>query len=148
MAKRSKIVLCVDADAVLGNVRKLVIESFGYRVMAARTASEAAPLLLSHSISAVVIDRPDTNLDSAIRILHETSARVPIVLISGMPYVAPELANAIAGVVEKGDSPQQLRVVLDSVTRDRNEADRLAAPNPGATSEDAQSLDESAKRVR
>lgn len=121
-----KIVLLVEDHADTAEMLSLILETEGYRVQCAATASEALQIL-SGAVPArfdlVLLDLtlPDMNGDDMIRTLKKSRAQLPPVLImSAKPAASLEdAARAIgaAGIVRK---PFDIQVLLESIQSELN----------------------------
>lgn len=112
--RRPKVILDVEAGQTGLSTRKLVLESFGYNVLAAASGREALPLLSEHRIHGVLLDSsandvPLQKLTSQIKAAHA----VPIVLVADSAFVPRELRATVDAALEKLGDPQQVVEKLD-----------------------------------
>jgi two-component system response regulator CpxR len=80
-----KVILCVDDNEQSLSIRKFMLETRGYRVLAAINGREALELFQQGGIDLVLTDLVMPEMDGAevIRVLKQLSPEVPMVLISG-----------------------------------------------------------------
>lgn len=114
--RRPKVILDIEAGQTGLSTRKLVLESFGYNVLAAATAQAAQPLLKRHPIDAVLLDSstndiPLEDLTSQIKATYH----LPIVLVGDNPFVPQELRPYVEKAVEKLRDPKDTVEILDKL---------------------------------
>jgi two-component system response regulator CpxR len=78
-----KTILCVDDEHSL-SIHKLTLETWGYRVLACRTAAQAMEFLARGGVDLVLsnLDLPDAPLPELVRRMKAHSAQTPLVLLS------------------------------------------------------------------
>ena len=105
-----KTVLCVDDEKVGLRVRKIMLESHGFKVLTASSGLQGLDLFDGNDIDLVVLDFYMPGLDGG-QVAAEMRRRrpeVPIIFLSAyfsLPPAALELANAF---ITKGDPPDVL----------------------------------------
>ncbi len=111
--------LCVDDNKLALEVRKLLLESAGYSVLAASDSATAMELFSSSSVDLVVSDhllRGDTGTALAAA-MKKLKPQVPIVIMSGL-VDAPEGMEHADLFISKADSPPEvLRKISELVAR-------------------------------
>ena len=103
-------VLCID-DEVLGlEIRKVVFERAGYKVLAASEGQTAIRLFLENDVDAVVLDyaMPGMNGSQVARALREIKPDVPILLLSAYLSLPEEASQWVDLIVNKGDGAPTL----------------------------------------
>lgn len=105
-----KTVLCVDDEKIGLRVRKIMLESHGFRVLTAGSGQQGLSLFDDHHIDLVVLDyyMPDLNGGDVAAEMRRRRPDVPIIFLSAyfsLPPAALELANAF---ITKGDPPDVL----------------------------------------
>ena len=105
-----KIVLCVDDEKIGLRVRKIMLESHGFRVLTANNGQQGLSLFDEHHIDLVVLDyyMPGLNGADVAAEMRRRRPNVPIIFLSAyfsLPPAALELANAF---ITKGDPPDLL----------------------------------------
>jgi len=83
--KPKKTILCVDDNEQLLSIRKVILETRGYRVLAASNGADALEIFLRGSVDLVLSDLMMPGLDGAglIAKLKEVSPSTPAILFSG-----------------------------------------------------------------
>ncbi len=105
-----KTVLCVDDEKIGLRVRKIMLESHGFRVLTANNGQQGLSLFDEHHIDLVVLDyyMPGLNGGDVAAEMRRRRPNVPIIFLSAyfsLPPAALELANAF---ITKGDPPDLL----------------------------------------
>jgi len=105
-----KTVLCVDDEKIGLRVRKIMLESRGFRVLTAGSGPEGLRLFEENHVDVVVLDyyMPDVNGGEVAAAMRRLRPDVPIVFLSAyfsLPQNALEVANAF---ITKGDPPDVL----------------------------------------
>ena len=103
-------VLCID-DEVLGlEIRKVVFERAGYKVLTASEGQTAIRLFLENDVDAVVLDyaMPGMNGSQVARALREIKPDVPILLLSAYLSLPEEASQWVDLIVNKGDGAPTL----------------------------------------
>ena len=103
-------VLCID-DEVLGlEIRKVVFERAGYKVLTASQGQTAIRLFLENDVDAVVLDyaMPGMNGSQVARALREIKPDVPILLLSAYLSLPEEASQWVDLIVNKGDGAPTL----------------------------------------
>jgi len=112
----SATVLCID-DQVSGlQIRKIFLESFGYKVLLASSGREGLELLNGQPVDAVVLDyrMPEMDGEAVAVEIRNRALRIPIVLLSGYISEIPEsLQQHVNGFVAKGSPPEDLLNALE-----------------------------------
>ena len=114
--RRPKVILDIEAGQTGLSTRKLVLESFGYNVLAAASGREALPLLADHRIDAVLLDwsANDIPLQELVSRI-KAARRVPIVLVADTSFIPRELSGYVEEALEKLGDPQEAVQKLDKV---------------------------------
>jgi CheY-like chemotaxis protein len=104
-----KTVLCVDDEKIGLRVRKILLESHGFKVLTASSGLQGLTLLDNHHVDLVVLDYYMPGLNGG-QVAAEI--RRPIIFLSAyfsLPPADLELANAF---ITKGDPPD---VLIDKI---------------------------------
>jgi two-component system response regulator CpxR len=98
-----KTILCVDDNEQILSVRKFLLETRGYRVIAARSGEEALEAFRQGNIDLVLGDlvMPQMDGNEMVRRMKEISPEVPMILISGSVKIF-ERANRADAFLPKG----------------------------------------------
>jgi len=114
--RRPKVILDIEAGQTGLSTRKLVLESFGYNVLAAATGRAAQSLMKQHPFDAVLLDSstndiPLADLTSQIKRSHA----VPIVLLGDHAFVPEDLRAYVDTAIEKLRDPKETLEILDTL---------------------------------
>ena len=106
----SKTVLCVDDEKIGLRVRKIMLESRGYRVLTASGGAEGLKLFDENLVDVVVLDyfMPELNGGEVAAEMRRRRPGVPIVLLSAYFSLPPEALAAADAFITKGDPPDVL----------------------------------------
>jgi CheY-like chemotaxis protein len=105
-----KTVLCVDDENIGLRVRKIMLESHGFRVLTANSGEQGLIMFDNNDVDLVVLDyyMPGLNGGDVAAEIRRKRPDVPIIFLSAyfsLPPAALELANAF---ITKGDPPDVL----------------------------------------
>jgi len=105
-----KTVLCVDDERIGLRVRKIMLESRGFKVLTASDGRQGLTVFDQNKVDLVVLDyfMPDMNGGEVAAELRRRQPDLPIIFLSAyfsLPPEALELANAF---ITKGDPPDAL----------------------------------------
>jgi len=108
--RSGKLILCVDDEVTGLSVRKMILETQGYRVLTAENGRDALALFSSKRIDLVVLDYSMPGLDGGrvAESMKRLKPRVPILLLSA--YV--DLPADTLGFVDKSITKGEPAVVL------------------------------------
>jgi CheY-like chemotaxis protein len=114
--RRAKVILDVEAGQTGLSTRKLVLESFGYNVLAAASGRDALALLEKHEIHGAVVDTSANDVplpDLTSRIKH--SRHVPVVLAADSSFIAEDLHETVDASIEKLSDPKTFVEAMDKL---------------------------------
>ena len=117
MKRNSNLVLCVDDERIGLEVRKILLERAGYRVLTASDGPTGLAIFASEPVEAVVLDYSMPGMDGgeiAIQ-MRQTKPEVPILLLSAYIGLAPEVTAAVDLYMTKGEGAPILLEKLDSL---------------------------------
>jgi CheY-like chemotaxis protein len=138
-----KVILCVDDNEQSLSIRKFMLETRGYRVLAASSGREALEAFQqAGTVDLVLADLLMPEMDGAevIRVLKELAPEVPMILISGKVRMYEK--NTVADIfLPKGTYPaaellERIRILLIKKRGPR----KLAAPFPTTGTEPSQQV--------
>jgi CheY-like chemotaxis protein len=111
-----KVILCVDDEAVGLSVRKMLLESRGYRVLTAESGADALVLFSSENLDLVILDylMPGMNGDVVAEKMKVLRPDLPILMLSAYVDLSSETLALVDKFVTKGEPP---RVLLQSITQ-------------------------------
>ena len=86
---RKPTLLCVDDDVQCLAIRKIMLEAFGFKVTTTPDPRQAIRLHAARTFDAVVLDFQMPHMDGAevAKSMKVTRPGVPVVILSGMPYL-------------------------------------------------------------
>src|SRR5512133_3308445 len=122
MVPTPAVILCVDDEANPLELRKLVLQKAGYRVITANSGREALEILASHSVDLVLSDHLMPGITGAERAqqIKDLRLQVPVVLLSGVNEI-PAGAEAATVFLSKVEGPEklcrQIAIVLDAAAK-------------------------------
>jgi CheY-like chemotaxis protein len=105
-----KTVLCVDDEKIGLRVRKIMLESRGYRVLTATNGPEGLRAFEENNVDLVVLDyyMPDLNGGQVASEMRRRRPSVPIVFLSAYFSLPPEALDLADAFITKGDPPDVL----------------------------------------
>ncbi len=126
MAKKEPIFLMVEAGQTGLSTRKLILESAGYNVLSADTASDALQLSAAHATDAVLFDIDVHDMAPAefIHALKQQRRERPVFLLASRPWPPDDLRGLVDGVFDKMEDPQEM---LSSLRHHFNNGDGKSA---------------------
>lgn len=103
-------VLCIDDEMIGLRVRKIMLESHGFKVLTASDGQQGLSMFDDHAVDVVVLDyyMPGLNGGDVAAEMRRRRPEVPIIFLSAyfsLPPAALELADAF---LTKGDAPDVL----------------------------------------
>lgn len=109
-------VLCVDDERIGLRVRKIMLESRGYKVLTANSGDEGLKVFDAHHVDIVVLDyyMPDLNGGEVASEMRRRRPGVPIVFLSAYFSLPPEALELADAFITKGDPPD---VLIDKLQR-------------------------------
>ena len=117
MPKRQHLVLCVDDETIGLEVRRMLLERAGYRVLTALDGTTGLDLFAKEPVEAVVLDfaMPGmTGGEVAIR-MREVKPNVPILMLSAYTSLPPEVSQSVNLSMTKGEGAPALLKKLGSL---------------------------------
>lgn len=121
MSSPSHLVLCVDDEVVGLNVRKMLLERAGYRVLTAQDGPTGLELFAREPVEVVVLDysMPGMTGGEVATRMRQVKPTVPILMLSAYTSLPPEVAGAVTASMTKGEgAPALLQVVSSLVAQD------------------------------
>src|SRR5215475_10458362 len=99
------VILCVDDEAVGLTVRKMTLESQGYRVFTAENGPDGLAIFSGESIDVVVLDykMPGMNGDVVAKRMKQLRPLVPILLLSAYVDLPNETLAFVDRYLTKGE---------------------------------------------
>ena len=117
MARRQKTFLCVDDNQSSLKICKMVLEDFGYKVLASSSAREGLEVFASNAIDAVILDyqMPEMNGELVAAEMKRTNPRIPILMLSGWVSLPESALQLVDQFVAKGDPVEFLLLAVQQV---------------------------------
>jgi CheY-like chemotaxis protein len=117
MADEFPLVLCVDDEVIGLQVRKILLERAGYRVLTAQDGSEGLALFEEEPVEVVVLDYSMPGMDGgevATR-MRQVKPKVPILLLSAYVGLPSEVTSLVDLYMTKGEGADMLLKRLGSL---------------------------------
>jgi CheY-like chemotaxis protein len=117
MKQNSNLVLCVDDERIGLEVRKILLERAGYRVLTASDGPSGLAIFSAEPVEAVVLDYSMPGMhggEIAIQ-MRQVKPQVPILLLSAYIGLAPEVTAVVDLYMTKGEGAPVLLEKLGSL---------------------------------
>lgn len=117
MLPNGHLVLCVDDEKVGLNVRRILLERSGYRVLTALNGPAGIELFESHPVEAVVLDysMPGMHGGDVASQMRQRKPDVPILLLSAYVGLPAEIIQLVDIYMTKGEGAPALLAKLQSL---------------------------------
>jgi CheY-like chemotaxis protein len=117
MKQSSNLVLCVDDEQGGLQVRKILLERAGYRVLTASDGPSGLAIFSAEPVEAVVLDYSMPGMhggEVAVR-MRQTKPQVPILLLSAYMGLSAEVTSLVDLYMTKGEGAPVLLEKLGSL---------------------------------
>jgi CheY-like chemotaxis protein len=117
MKQNSNLVLCVDDELVGLQVRKILLERAGYRVLTASDGQSGLEIFAAEPVEVVVLDYSMPGMhggEVAVR-MRQTKPHVPILLLSAYMGLSAEVTSLVDLYMTKGEGAPVLLEKLSSL---------------------------------
>ncbi len=96
--------LCIDDDAAIRELYRVLFGSYGYQVVLAEDGSSALQLFRSQDFDGVVVDyeMPGLKGSEVAAVLKHESPDTPVIMVSGCQSVVEEAPRFVDAAVAKG----------------------------------------------
>jgi CheY-like chemotaxis protein len=113
---REQLLLCVDDELNGLQLRKIILEAKGYRVLIAPSGAEGLRLFEQNPVDLVVLDflMPEMKGDEVADRMRQLKPHVPIIMLSAYYDLPARVDLLVDARIVKGESTQNL---LDTVAR-------------------------------
>jgi CheY-like chemotaxis protein len=120
-AIKTATILCIDDEPTALGVRRLLLESAGYRVATAHSGEEGICVFKSQPIDAVIMDYWLSGMDGieAARELKRISPAIPIVVLSALTELPGESIGTADRWLLKGEDPAYLLNAISTLLKAR-----------------------------
>src|ERR1700677_4651276 len=117
MKQEPHLVLCVDDELIGLQVRKLLLERAGYRVLTAKDGLAGLEILAAEPIEAVILDysMPGMHGGEVAARMRQIKPAVPILLLSAYVGLPPEVTSLVDLYMTKGEGAPVLLTKLNSL---------------------------------
>jgi len=117
MKQNSHLVLCVDDELVGLQVRKILLERAGYRVLTALDGPSGLEIFGAEPVEAVVLDysMPGMHGGEVASRMRQAKPQVPILLLSAYVDLSAEVTSLVDLYMTKGEGAPALLEKLDSL---------------------------------
>jgi CheY-like chemotaxis protein len=119
----SAAVLCIDDEPDAIKIRKLLLESEGYRVFDATTGEEGLRLFRSQKVDVVIVDYWMSGMNglAVAREIKKLSPAMPIIMLSGFSELPGEAVGIADRWILKGRSAQDLLNAISTLTHGQSQ---------------------------
>jgi len=117
MSQSGHLVLCVDDETVGLQVRRMILERSGYKVITALDGQSGLSLFEAHPVEAVVLDyaMPGMHGGEVAALMRKRKPHVPILLLSAYLGLPPEITGLVNVYMTKGEGAPALLEKLGSL---------------------------------
>jgi CheY-like chemotaxis protein len=107
---KSRLILCVDDEAVGLQVRRILLERAGYQVLTAQDGFSGIQIFADQPIDAVVLDysMPGMHGGEVARQMRQAKPEVPILLLSAYVGLPEEVSSLVDVYMTKGEGAPAL----------------------------------------
>jgi CheY-like chemotaxis protein len=112
MPNHQHLVLCVDDETIGLEVRRMLLERAGYRVLTALDGKTGLDIFEREPVEAVVLDfsMPGMSGGEVAKRMREVKPAVPILMLSAYTSLPPEVSQTVDLAMTKGEgAPALLR---------------------------------------
>jgi len=117
MRSPQHLVLCVDDETIGLDVRRMLLERAGYRVLTALDGPTGLDLFAREPVDAVVLDysMPGMHGGQVAQRMREVKPSVPILMLSAYTSLPPEVTQIVTLAMTKGEGAPALLQKLGSI---------------------------------
>ncbi len=120
MADARRLILCVDDETVGLQVRRMLLERAGYRVLTAPDGPSGLQLFAQQPVEAVVLDyaMPGMTGGEVAVEMRQVKPHIPILMLSAYTSLPPEVSDSIDVSMTKGEgAPALLKKLGNLISR-------------------------------
>jgi CheY-like chemotaxis protein len=109
--------LCIDDERNVLSVRKMLLETVGYRVLSAQSGPQGLEILTHEHVHTVIVDyrMPEMTGSEVAARIRETHPGMPIIMLSAFVDLTQEQLKDVDAYVTKGESPDVLLRTIENV---------------------------------
>lgn len=109
--------LCIDDEPNVLAVRKMLLETVGYRVLLAESGPRGLAILAREHVQTVIVDykMPEMTGSEVAARIRRTHPGMPIIMLSAFVDLTPEQLKDVDAYVTKGESPDVLLRTIENV---------------------------------
>jgi CheY-like chemotaxis protein len=117
MAATEHLILCVDDESVGLEVRRILLERAGYRVLTAEDGSRGLEIFRSEPVEAVVLDysMPGMTGGEVASQMRSVKPHIPILMLSAYTVLPAEVTRVVDVAMTKGEGAPALLEKLGSL---------------------------------
>ncbi len=117
MKQNSNLVLCVDDELMGLQIRKILLERAGYRVLTAQDGPSGLEIFAAQPIEAVILDysMPGMHGGEVASRMRQAKPQVPILLLSAYVDLSTEVTSVVDLYMTKGEGAPVLLEKLGSL---------------------------------
>jgi CheY-like chemotaxis protein len=117
MEEESHLVLCVDDELIGLQVRKILLERAGYRVLTALDGRLGLELFEKEAVDIVILDysMPGMHGGEVATRMRQMKPRVPILLLSAYVGLPSDVTSLVDLYMTKGEGAETLLTKVDSL---------------------------------
>jgi len=117
MPIRQHLVLCVDDETIGLEVRRMLLERAGYRVLTALDGTSGLDVFAREPVEAVVLDfsMPGMTGGEVAQRMRQVKPEVPILMLSAYTSLPPEVTDSVNLSMTKGEGAPALLQKLGSL---------------------------------
>jgi CheY-like chemotaxis protein len=117
MATEPPLILCVDDETVGLQVRRMLLERAGYRVLTALDGASGIEIFSHEPVDAVVLDfsMPGMTGGEVAVSMRRIKPKIPILMLSAYTSLPPEVHNVVNLSMTKGEGAPALLKKLGSL---------------------------------
>jgi CheY-like chemotaxis protein len=117
MEEESHLVLCVDDELIGLQVRKILLERAGYRVLTAEDGPNGLEVFEKEPVDVVVLDysMPGMHGGEVATRMRQMKPNVPILLLSAYVGLPSEVTSLVDLYMTKGEGADMLLTKIDSL---------------------------------
>jgi CheY-like chemotaxis protein len=110
-------ILCIDDEPNVLVVRKMLLESVGYRVLLAESGPQGLEILQRENVHTVIVDykMPDMTGSEVAEHIRRFRSGMPIIMLSAYIDLSPDQLKDVDAYVTKGESPDVLLRTIKNV---------------------------------